>query len=61
MVFSYFTDATALNNALLTDAVDIITSVQSPDSLAQFKDNPAYTVTDGPVRPPRNCWPSTTG
>ena len=47
VVFSYFTDATALNNALLTGAVDIITSVQSPDSLAQFKDNPAFTVTAG--------------
>lgn len=47
VVFTYFTDATALNNALLTNAVDVITSVQSPDSLAQFKDNPAFKVTDG--------------
>jgi peptide/nickel transport system substrate-binding protein len=47
VVYTYFTDATALNNALLTNAVDIITSVQSPDSLAQFTGNPAYTVTEG--------------
>ena len=47
VVFQYFTDATALNNALLTNAVDVITSVQSPDSLAQFTGNPAYTVTEG--------------
>jgi peptide/nickel transport system substrate-binding protein len=47
VVFNYFTDATALNNALLTGAVDIITSVQSPDALAQFKDNPDFTVTAG--------------
>ena len=47
VVYQYFTDATALNNALLTNAVDVITSVQSPDSLAQFKDNPAYTVSSG--------------
>ncbi len=47
VVFQYFTDATALNNALLTNAVDVITSVQSPDSLAQFKSNPAYTVSNG--------------
>lgn len=47
VVYTYFTDATALNNALLTNAVDIITSVQSPDSLTQFADNPAYTVTEG--------------
>lgn len=47
VVFNYFTDATALNNALLTGAVDIITSVQSPDSLAQFQGNPEFTVTEG--------------
>lgn len=47
VVYTYFTDATALNNALLTNAVDVITSVQSPDSLAQFAGNPAYTVTEG--------------
>jgi len=47
VVYNYFTDATALNNALLTGAVDIVTSVQSPDALAQFKDNPDFTVTAG--------------
>lgn len=47
VVYSYFTDATALNNALLTSSVDVITSVQSPDSLAQFADNPAFTVSNG--------------
>jgi peptide/nickel transport system substrate-binding protein len=47
VVFTYFTDATALNNALLTNAVDVITSVQSPDSLAQFAGNTAFTVTEG--------------
>ena len=47
VVYTYFTDATALNNALLTNAVDVITSVQSPDSLAQFASNPAFTVTEG--------------
>ncbi|KKB11711.1 ABC transporter substrate-binding protein [Devosia geojensis] len=47
VLFQYFTDATALNNALLTNAVDIVTSVQSPDSLAQFAGNPQFTVTEG--------------
>ena len=47
VLFQYFTEATALNNALLTNAADIVTSVQSPDSLAQFADNPAFTVTEG--------------
>jgi peptide/nickel transport system substrate-binding protein len=47
VVFNYFTDATALSNALLTNQVDIVTSVQSPDALAQFEDNPDYVVSDG--------------
>jgi len=47
VVFNYFTDATALNNALLTNAVDVITSVQSPDALAQFQGNASFTVTEG--------------
>ena len=47
VVYKYFSEATALNNALLTGAVDVITSVQSPDSLAQFKDNADFTVAEG--------------
>lgn len=47
VVFNYFTDATALSNALLTGEVDIVTSVQSPDALSQFTDNADYVVNDG--------------
>ncbi|MET0854020.1 MAG: ABC transporter substrate-binding protein [Microterricola sp.] len=47
VVFNYFTDATALSNALVTDQIDIITSVQSPDQLSQFTDNPDFVVSDG--------------
>lgn len=47
VVFNYFTDATALSNALLTDQVDLVTSVQSPDALSQFADNPDFVVNDG--------------
>lgn len=47
VVFNYFTDATALSNALLTNAVDIITNVQSPDALVEFENNPDYVVNDG--------------
>ncbi len=47
VVFHYYTDATALNNALLTNAVDVVTSEQSPDALAQFAGNSAYKVNDG--------------
>ena len=47
VVFNYFTDATALSNALLTNAVDIITNVQSPDTLSEFEGNPDYVVNNG--------------
>ncbi len=47
VVFNYFTDATALSNALRTDAVDIVTSIQSPDSLEQFTGDKNYTVSEG--------------
>ena len=47
VVFNYFTDATALSNALLTNAVDIITNVQSPDALVEFENNPDYVVNNG--------------
>lgn len=47
VVFHYFTDASAMSNALLTNEVDILTSVQSPDSLAQFEGNPDFTISEG--------------
>ncbi|MEV5295768.1 ABC transporter substrate-binding protein [Streptomyces sp. NPDC053741] len=47
VVFHYYKDASALNNALLTNAVDVVTSEQSPDALEQFKSNGAYKVNDG--------------
>ncbi|GAA5034552.1 ABC transporter substrate-binding protein [Microbacterium fluvii] len=47
VVFTYFTDATAENNALLTGEIDIITSVQSPDSLSQFAGTDDYVVSEG--------------
>jgi peptide/nickel transport system substrate-binding protein len=45
--FDYFTDASALSNALQTKQVDIVTSIQSPDALSTFKDNKSYTISDG--------------
>ncbi|MFI0423961.1 ABC transporter substrate-binding protein [Spongiactinospora sp. 9N601] len=47
VVFHYFTEATALNNALLTGAVDIVTSQQSPDALSRFTGNPDYKISEG--------------
>lgn len=47
VVYHYFSDATALSNALLTGSIDIITSIQSPDLLSQFTDNPEFSVREG--------------
>jgi peptide/nickel transport system substrate-binding protein len=46
VVFHYFIDATALNNALLSHAVDVITTEQSPDALAQFKSS-SFRISNG--------------
>ena len=46
VVFHELTDATALNNALLTHAVDIVTSEGNPDALPQFK-NSNYKISNG--------------
>lgn len=37
VVYQYFADPTALNNALLTGAVDLVTSQSNPDSLGEFE------------------------
>jgi len=33
----YFQDANALNNAMLTDSIDVVSTVQAPESLAEFE------------------------
>ena len=45
--FKYFKDPTALNNALLTGTINVIGTVQAPESLTQFTDNPKYEVIEG--------------
>ncbi|WP_349239872.1 ABC transporter substrate-binding protein [Patulibacter sp. SYSU D01012] len=47
VAFKYFKDATALNNALLSGAIDVIADHQAPDSLAQFTDDDRFRVTEG--------------
>ncbi len=46
-VFKYFTDATALNNALLSGQIDIISSLQSPDALKGFEARKDLTISNG--------------
>lgn len=45
--FRYFTDATALNNALVSGDVDVIDNVRAPQALQQFSDASRFTVTEG--------------
>jgi len=45
--FKYFKDPTALNNALLTGTINVIGTVQAPESLTQFTSNAKYQVIEG--------------
>jgi peptide/nickel transport system substrate-binding protein len=47
VVLKYFKDPTALNNALLTGTINVIGTVQAPESLAQFTGNGKYQVIEG--------------
>jgi len=47
VVYHYYQDASAENNALLAGQLDVITGEQSPDALAQFDNNPQFTVNNG--------------
>lgn len=47
VTLKYFKDATALNNAMLSGAIDVVTTVQAPESLGQFTGNDAYRVIEG--------------
>ncbi|MBK6300807.1 MAG: ABC transporter substrate-binding protein [Actinomycetales bacterium] len=47
VVLKYFKDATALNNALLTGTINVVTTVQAPEALGQFTSNAKYQVIEG--------------
>jgi peptide/nickel transport system substrate-binding protein len=47
VTFKYFSDPTALNNALLSGTIDVIGTVQTPESLGQFEHNSKYKVIEG--------------
>jgi peptide/nickel transport system substrate-binding protein len=47
VVLQYFDDATAAVNALLTDGIDVIGTVQAPESLAQFEGDGRFQVIEG--------------
>ena len=45
--FKYIKDGSALNNALISGTINVIGTVQAPESLAQFEGNSKYQVIDG--------------
>jgi peptide/nickel transport system substrate-binding protein len=47
VTFKYFADPTALNNAFLSDTIDVIGTVQTPESLGQFEGNEKYQMIEG--------------
>ena len=47
VTFKYFADPTALNNAFLSDTIDVIGTVQTPESLGQFEGNDDYQLIEG--------------
>jgi peptide/nickel transport system substrate-binding protein len=47
ITLKYFKDATALNNALLTGTINVISTVQAPEALSQFTSNDKYQVIEG--------------
>jgi peptide/nickel transport system substrate-binding protein len=47
VTFRYFQDPTAMNNALLTGGIQVISTVQTPDTLSQFDDTSKYKVVKG--------------
>jgi peptide/nickel transport system substrate-binding protein len=47
VILKYFKNATAMNNALLTGGIDVIATVQAPESIKQFSDTSKYEVIEG--------------
>ncbi|NGO08371.1 ABC transporter substrate-binding protein [Streptomyces sp. HC44] len=47
VTLKYFKDPTAMNNALLTGTINVIGTMQSPETLYQFENNSKYKVIEG--------------
>ncbi|MFC4005185.1 ABC transporter substrate-binding protein [Prauserella oleivorans] len=47
VVLKYYSDATALNNALLSNGIDVISGVTAPDSVPQFEADTRFNVIQG--------------
>jgi peptide/nickel transport system substrate-binding protein len=47
VVLKYIKDPTALNNALLSNGIDVIAAITAPDSIPQFEADDRFTVIQG--------------
>ncbi|GHF58293.1 ABC transporter substrate-binding protein [Amycolatopsis bartoniae] len=47
VVLKYIKDPTALNNALLSNGIDVISTITAPDSIPQFESDTRFTVLQG--------------
>ena len=47
VTLKYFADPNAMNNALLTGGIQVMSTVQTPEALSQFGDKSKYQVIDG--------------
>lgn len=47
VVLKYYDDATALNNALLSNGIDVISQISAPDSVPQFEADTRFHVVQG--------------
>lgn len=46
-IFKYFKDASSMNNAMLGGTIDVLSTVQAPDTLNQFADTSKFRVIEG--------------
>ncbi|WP_433509614.1 ABC transporter substrate-binding protein [Nonomuraea sp. CA-143628] len=47
VTLKYFKDPTAMHNALLTGTINVIGTMQPPDALDRFQNNPKYQIIEG--------------
>ena len=47
VTFKYFKDPTAMNNALLTGGIQVVSTVETPQALGQFKTSNKYQIIQG--------------
>ncbi|MTD13807.1 ABC transporter substrate-binding protein [Nakamurella sp. YIM 132087] len=47
VTFQYFKDADAMNSALLTGSIQVVSTLQSPETIDQFADTSKYKIIEG--------------